>query len=100
MNIYLQELKMKIGSIITWSISIAGLILLFFSIFSTMADEMELLNEVMSNYPPELLAAFGWDQMDLGIGTRYLCLHLLLHPDHDLPASRQLRLLAGFRRRT
>ena len=65
MNIYLQELKMKIGSIITWSISIAGLIFLFFSVFSTITGEMELLNEVMSNYPPELLAAFGWDQMDL-----------------------------------
>ena len=27
---------------------------------------MEALNAVMANYPPELLAAFGWDQMDLG----------------------------------
>lgn len=66
MNIYIQELKMKLRSMITWTISIAGLIFLFFSIFSTIADDMELLNSVMSNYPPELLAAFGWDSMDLG----------------------------------
>lgn len=56
---------MKLRSIITWSISVAGLLFLFFSIFSTIVDEMEMLNAVMANYPPELLAAFGWDNMDL-----------------------------------
>lgn len=66
MNIYLQEFKMKLRSMIIWSVSIAGLVYLFFSIFSTIVDEMETLNSVMANYPPELLAAFGWDQMDLG----------------------------------
>lgn len=66
MNIFLQESKMKLQSIITWSVSIAFLLILFFSIFSSIADDMEALNEVMANYPPELLAAFGWDQMDLG----------------------------------
>ncbi len=66
MNIYKQELKMKFGSLLSWSISIAGVLFLFFSIFSTIAADMEALNEVMSNYPPEILAAFGWDQMDLG----------------------------------
>jgi len=66
MNIYIQELKMKFGSMLSWSISIAGVLLLFFSIFSTIAADMEALNEVMSNYPPEILAAFGWDKMDLG----------------------------------
>jgi beta-exotoxin I transport system permease protein len=66
MNIYIQEFKMKLGSVITWSISIIGVLFLFFWIFSTIADDMELLNQVMSNYPPELLAAFGWDRMDLG----------------------------------
>ncbi len=66
MNIFVQEFKMKFGSIITWSLSISAMMILFFSIFSTIADEMETLNAVMANYPPELLAAFGWDQMDLG----------------------------------
>jgi ABC-2 type transport system permease protein len=66
MNIYLQELKMKFQSVLTWSLSIAAILFLFFSIFSSIAADMEALNEVMANYPPELLAAFGWDQMDLG----------------------------------
>ncbi|NIW48338.1 MAG: ABC transporter permease subunit [Gammaproteobacteria bacterium] len=57
---------MKFQSVITWSLSIAGLMILFFSIFSSIAEDMEALNSVMANYPPELLAAFGWDQMDLG----------------------------------
>ncbi len=66
MNIYLQELKMNLRSVLTWSLSIAAVLFLFFSIFSTIADDMEMLNAMMANYPPELLAAFGWDQMDLG----------------------------------
>lgn len=66
MNIYLQELKGNLRSIITWSISVVVLLFVFLSIFSTIVEDMEVLNEVMSNYPPELLAAFGWDQMDLG----------------------------------
>jgi ABC-2 type transport system permease protein len=66
MNIYLQELKMKLGSVLIWTLSATGLLVLFASIFSTIVEEMEVLNEVMAAYPPELLAAFGWDQMDLG----------------------------------
>lgn len=66
MNIYIHELKMKLGSILTWTISITGILFLFSSVFSTIAADMEALNTVMANYPPELLAAFGWDQMDLG----------------------------------
>ena len=66
MNIFLQEFKMNFRPVITWSISIIALLFLFFSIFSSIADDMEALNSVMANYPPELLAAFGWDQMDLG----------------------------------
>lgn len=66
MNIFQLEFKMKLQSVITWSLSIAALLFLFFSIFSTIVEDMEALNAVMANYPPELLAAFGWDQMDLG----------------------------------
>lgn len=66
MNIFLHELKIKRGSIIIWSISITAMLMLFASAFSAVAEEMDMLNEMMANYPPELLAAFGWDNMDLG----------------------------------
>jgi ABC-2 type transport system permease protein len=66
MNIYKQEFKMILRSVITWSVSIGAIFFLFFSIFSTIAEEMDALNAVMANYPPELLAAFGWNEMDLG----------------------------------
>lgn len=65
MNIYLQELKTKLGSVLVWSISITALLALFSSIFSSVSNEMDLLNQVMSNYPPEILAAFGWNNMDM-----------------------------------
>ncbi|MEJ2488048.1 MAG: ABC transporter permease subunit [Anaerolineales bacterium] len=66
MNIYLHEFRMKFGSVITWSFWSGAIIILFSYVFSTIAGDMEALNSVMANYPPELLAAFGWDQMDLG----------------------------------
>ena len=66
MNIFLHELKIKRDSIIVWSISISALLSLFAMAFSAVAEEMDMLNNMLANYPPELLAAFGWDQMDLG----------------------------------
>jgi ABC-2 type transport system permease protein len=66
MTIFLHELKMKLRSVLVWSLSITGLLTLFASLFGTVAEEMDLLNEVLANYPPELLAAFGWDNMDMG----------------------------------
>jgi len=65
MNIFKLEMKMNLRSVITWSISVTAVLFLFATVFSTIADDMAALNEVMANYPPELLAAFGWDQMDL-----------------------------------
>lgn len=65
MNIYKHELKMNLGSVITWSVGLTGLLLFYMSMFSSFSGDAELLNEMMSNFPPELLAAFGMDNYDL-----------------------------------
>ena len=65
MNIYKQEFKMKINSVITWSVALAILIMAFMSMFSSLAQDAELLNEMMANFPEELLMAFGMTGMDL-----------------------------------
>lgn len=55
---------MNLRSVVTWSISIAVLILVYLSAFSAIAPETELLNEMMANFPQELLIAFGMTDMD------------------------------------
>ncbi len=52
MNIYKHEFKMKIGSVITWSLSVIALIVVFMSMFSAFAVDAELLNEMMVQLSP------------------------------------------------
>jgi len=59
MNIFWQEFKMRLRSVITWSVAIAVLILVYVSMFSSFADQAELLNEMMAKFPEALLTAFG-----------------------------------------
>jgi ABC-2 type transport system permease protein len=59
MNIFRQEFNMRFRSVITWSVAIAVLILIYVSMFSSFAKQAELLNEMMANFPPQLLTAFG-----------------------------------------
>jgi ABC-2 type transport system permease protein len=64
-TIYIHELRSRLKSVITWSIALVAIILIFFSIFPSFADQAALLNETMSKFPPALLAAFGLNQADL-----------------------------------
>ena len=63
MNIFLHEFKSNLRSVITWSISLTLLILLFMSIFSGFAVEAELLNQTLEKFPKEFLMAFGMDAL-------------------------------------
>jgi ABC-2 type transport system permease protein len=64
-TIYLHELSSRFKSVITWSIALIAIILIFLSIFPAFATQAALLNETMSKFPPALLAAFGLNQVDL-----------------------------------
>jgi len=59
MNIFRQEFKMHSRSVIIWSVAIAALILTYVSMFSSFAEQAELMNEMLANFPPQLLTAFG-----------------------------------------
>jgi len=65
MNIYKHEFKMNLRSVVTWSVAITILLLVFMSLFSSFAKDAALLNETMAQMPPELLMAFGMTGMDL-----------------------------------
>lgn len=65
MNIYKHEFKAKIKSVITWSVSLTLMIFVYISMFSVMAVDAELLNEMMAQFPEELLIAFGMTNLDM-----------------------------------
>jgi ABC-2 type transport system permease protein len=71
MNIFRQELKMHLRSVITWSVAVAVLILIYVSLFSGFAKDAELLNEMMANFPPQLLTAFGLSGVNLATVLGY-----------------------------
>lgn len=70
-NIYRHEFKMRLRSVITWSVAVAALIFVYVSLFSSFAKDAELLSEMMANFPEELLIAFGMNGMDLSTVLGY-----------------------------
>jgi ABC-2 type transport system permease protein len=77
MNIYRQEFKMSMRSVVTWSVAVAVLILVFVSLFSSFAMDAALLNEMMTRFPEQLLAAFGMTGVNLSTILGYFSLAFL-----------------------
>ena len=65
MNIYLHEFKMHLRSVVTWSIAVAAVLLVFLSLFSSFAAQAAPVNEMLTKFPPQLLDAFGLNGVDL-----------------------------------
>ncbi len=63
-TIYLFELRTKLRSVIIWSVSIVALILIFGSLFSSMADQAQMMNALLEKFPAGLKAAFGLNNYD------------------------------------
>lgn len=64
-TIFRHEFRSRLGSVFTWSLSVAALLLIFSSFYASFAGEAELVSEMLQNFPAELRAAFGLDNMDL-----------------------------------
>ncbi len=71
MNIFRHEFKMRLGSVAAWSTAVATLMFVFVSLFSTFSQQTELLNEVLTKFPKELLIAFGMNGVDLSTPLGY-----------------------------
>ncbi len=81
MNIYKHEFKMKIKSVITWSLSLGILIFVFMSLYPSFAEDTELLNDVLANMPPEFLEAFGMAGIDMSTVLGFFGMVLLMTSD-------------------
>ena len=64
-NIFKHEFNAHFRNILTWSVSLIALIAIFFSIFPSFADQAETMNELLANFPPQLLEAFGMNGLNL-----------------------------------
>ncbi|NMB68764.1 MAG: ABC transporter permease subunit [Chloroflexi bacterium] len=64
-NIYRHELHIRWKSVFTWSVALVFLIVFFFSIFPAFAKDADLLNQMLTKFPPEMKTAFGLDNMDM-----------------------------------
>lgn len=70
-NIFHYEFTTHLRSVITWSVSIALLLLVFISLFSSFAGQAEVLNAAMAKFPPQLITAFGLGGADLSTVSGY-----------------------------
>jgi len=70
-NIFRQEFRMHARSVVTWSVAVAALILLYVSLFSSFAQQAELLNAMMANFPEQLRTAFGLEGVNLATVLGY-----------------------------
>jgi len=70
-TIFKHEFLIRMRSVIIWSLSAAALILFFFSFFSAFSDQAELMNQLLSKFPPQMRAAFGMNNMDLTSALGY-----------------------------
>ena len=73
-NIFLHEFRTHLKSVLTWSLAITALILFFFSIFPSFAEQAELTSQLLAKFPPALLEAFGMTHMDLSSMLGYFSL--------------------------
>jgi len=64
-NIYWHEFRSWLRSVFIWSLSIAALVLFFYSIFPAFAEDAALSNQLIAKFPPELREAFGLGKIDM-----------------------------------
>jgi ABC-2 type transport system permease protein len=64
-TIYTHEFRARLKSVLIWSLSLTALTLFFFSLFPSFSKQAALMQQMMKNFPPALLEAFGMNKVDL-----------------------------------
>ncbi len=63
--IYRYEFRQRWSSVGVWVASLAGLVLVFMSLFSSFSSDMAAMNQMLEKFPPEFKAVFGLTALDL-----------------------------------
>lgn len=64
-TIFGHEFRIRLRSVIIWSVSVSAMIVFFFSIFPTFADQASLADQLLAKFPPTLREAFGLGKIEL-----------------------------------
>jgi len=64
MNIFIHEFKSYLKSVLIWSFSIFMIILVYLAAFYSIADDMAMMDDLLSSFPEELLIAFGMTELN------------------------------------
>jgi ABC-2 type transport system permease protein len=65
MNILVQELKRSFRSWLYFTLGMAATVILFGAFFNSLKADVQLMNRLLQNFPPEFKAAFGFADVDL-----------------------------------
>lgn len=65
MNIYRREMQLNIKGMLIWCIILAGLGILVMAFFPTIADQAQVIQQLMAGMPAGLLEAFGLQRISL-----------------------------------
>ena len=64
MNIFIHEFKSYLKSVLIWSFSIFMIILVYLAAFYSIADDLSMMDDLLSSFPEELLIAFGMTDLN------------------------------------
>lgn len=72
MNIFKQELKMMLRSLIAYTIGMVAMFYFFLFFFDSFSSNTRVLDELLSNFPTEFRAAFGFSDVKMSELSGYL----------------------------
>jgi ABC-2 type transport system permease protein len=67
MNIYFQELKMSVRSLLYWTSGMLLTVMIFMLMFPAISQDAALMNQLISKFPPELMRALSLTTLDLSV---------------------------------
>jgi ABC-2 type transport system permease protein len=65
MNVYFLELKMFVRSAFNWTLAMLLTLTVFMFMFPAISKDISVMNEILSNFPPEFTRALGLSSLDL-----------------------------------
>ncbi|MDD4081329.1 MAG: ABC transporter permease subunit [Eubacteriales bacterium] len=72
MNMLAQELRRSFRSWLYFTLGMTATIALFCSFFNFLKADVQLINRILQNFPPEFRAAFGFADVDLSQAEGYI----------------------------
>lgn len=73
MIILRQEIKLNFRSWLYFTVSLLAVLLIFAAFFNVFQEDAAILDKVLSNFPAEFKAAFGFSDLNLSDINGYLC---------------------------